>query len=189
MREEEYEKLVDGFVSEIELRLSSWPRMASNGARVAVVGSGPLGLACARFLSQSGFEVVVYEAREYAGGLLRAAAEGLPECESKLDAAIEGIFRSLRVQVVCGHEIDSTELAAIAVWYDVVYIAAGTSLGRFGLSAEKREAFQGSLVHAGDYPNVLVNGPKLDNPTTAGISVEIGEAVAYEISRLAQNVW
>lgn len=44
-------------------------RAAATGRRVAVVGAGPAGLACAHALAVAGHEVVVMDARERAGGL------------------------------------------------------------------------------------------------------------------------
>ena len=48
----------------------------SNGHRVAVVGSGPSGLACAGELARLGYEVTVFEALHTAGGVL---VYGIPE--------------------------------------------------------------------------------------------------------------
>ena len=42
-----------------------------NGQKVAVIGSGPTGLAAANQLNQKGYEVTVFEKQEYVGGLLR----------------------------------------------------------------------------------------------------------------------
>ncbi|MCF2599259.1 glutamate synthase subunit beta [Phocaeicola barnesiae] len=42
-----------------------------NGKKVAVIGSGPTGLATANQLNQKGYEVTVFEKQEYVGGLLR----------------------------------------------------------------------------------------------------------------------
>lgn len=42
----------------------------SNGKKIAVVGAGPAGLSCASFLRRLGFEVTIFEAENYAGGLL-----------------------------------------------------------------------------------------------------------------------
>ena len=46
-----------------------YTRPASNGKSVAVVGAGPAGLACAHRLAVNGFNVMVYDHREKAGGL------------------------------------------------------------------------------------------------------------------------
>ena len=50
--------------------------LSLRGLRVAVVGAGPAGLACADVLSRAHAEVVVFDAQDYAGGLL---SDGIPE--------------------------------------------------------------------------------------------------------------
>jgi glutamate synthase (NADPH) small chain len=52
------------------------PPTSRSGRRVAVVGSGPAGLACAQQLTRAGHEVVVYERSDRLGGLLRY---GIPD--------------------------------------------------------------------------------------------------------------
>lgn len=49
---------------------------ARNGRRVAVVGSGPAGLACASDLAKMGYEVKIFEALHKVGGVL---VYGIPE--------------------------------------------------------------------------------------------------------------
>ena len=49
---------------------------ASNGHKVAVVGSGPAGLTCAGDLAKKGYKVTVFEALHTAGGVL---VYGIPE--------------------------------------------------------------------------------------------------------------
>lgn len=51
-------------------------KVASNGHRVAIVGSGPSGLTCAGDLAKAGFQVTVYEALHTEGGVL---VYGIPE--------------------------------------------------------------------------------------------------------------
>ncbi|GIL39303.1 NAD(P)-dependent oxidoreductase [Roseiterribacter gracilis] len=52
-----------------DAQIQPFTRAAPTGKRVAVVGAGPAGLACAHALSRQGHEIVVYEARAKAGGL------------------------------------------------------------------------------------------------------------------------
>ncbi|HSQ03876.1 MAG TPA: glutamate synthase subunit beta, partial [Burkholderiales bacterium] len=52
------------------------PPAAKSGKRVAIVGSGPAGLACAQQLARSGHDVVVFEKNDRIGGLLRY---GIPD--------------------------------------------------------------------------------------------------------------
>ncbi len=52
------------------------PPVARTGKRVAIVGSGPAGLACAQQLARAGHEVTVYERDDRVGGLLRY---GIPD--------------------------------------------------------------------------------------------------------------
>lgn len=180
---------IEEFASAVESRLSSWPRLCDRGLRVAIVGSGPLGLSCARFLAQCGYEVVVYESQEGPGGLMRDEVRDSAELLAQFDEMLGAMLEEAGIQVVCGYEVDSVELAAIAVWFDVVYIATGTSLGRFGLKVNQQRAAADSIVHAGDFPNVIVNGPRLDNPSDAKVSVEVGEAVAFEIESMSKRTW
>ncbi len=92
------------------------------GRRVAVVGSGPSGLAAAFFLAVSGVRVTVFEARERPGGMpALAPAFRLPA--GVLQADLERI-RGFGVRIASAHPIVSPmELLGRA--FDAVYIACG----------------------------------------------------------------
>ena len=80
------------------LKKSAPEKAASNGHKVAVIGSGPSGLACAGELARAGYEVTVYEALHLAGGVL---VYGIPEFrlpKSIVADEIEGL-RALGVKI------------------------------------------------------------------------------------------
>jgi glutamate synthase (NADPH/NADH) small chain len=106
------------------------PAAASTGRRVAVVGSGPAGLACAQQLARAGEHVTLYERDEAAGGLIRF---GVPEfkIEKRLverraeQLAAEGV--EFRFGVDVGVDVDVEELRAS---YDAVVLATGSRVPR-----------------------------------------------------------
>jgi glutamate synthase (NADPH/NADH) small chain len=96
------------------------------GRRVAVVGSGPAGLAAANQINQAGHSVVVYERDEAVGGLLRF---GIPDfklekrfIDRRVDIlAAEGI--EFRCNVDVGVDLSADELEAT---HDAVVLAVGS---------------------------------------------------------------
>lgn len=97
-----------------------------NGKRVAVVGSGPAGLAAANQLNKKGYEVAVFEKSEYIGGLLRFGIPNFKLGKNIIDRRIklmeeEGIlFRS-------NTEIDVKKLPEN---FDAYCICTGTPQAR-----------------------------------------------------------
>ncbi|TCD14891.1 NAD(P)-dependent oxidoreductase [Oricola cellulosilytica] len=123
-------------------------RAPSTGKRVAVVGAGPAGLACAHRLAMRGHEVDVYEAREKAGGLNEygIAAYKTPEnfAQAEVDyiTAIGGI--TIHEGKALGRDI---ALERLTRDYDAVFLGMGLA-GVNALGDADAEA-EGSLDAVG----------------------------------------
>ena len=109
-----------------------------SGKQVAVVGSGPAGLAAAAQLNKAGHTVTVYERDDLPGGLLRY---GIPDF--KLEKSV--IDRRLRVmeeegiQFVCNTEVGANGgMKEFIDQHDAIIMAAGSTVSR-NLSIPGRE--------------------------------------------------
>lgn len=110
------------------------PREATNGEanKIAVVGSGPAGLAFAGDMAKLGYQVTVFEALHEVGGVLRY---GIPEFRlpnAVVDREIEGL-RQLGVTFQCDTIIGKTltidDLQAQG--YQGIFVGSGAGLPRF----------------------------------------------------------
>ena len=96
-----------------------------NGRRVAVIGAGPAGLACAAELATLGYAVTVYEAREDSGGLIRYAIAPYRQIAEPLPQEAERIA-ALGVRFVMGFAVDRPDrLLQIENGADAVFLGVG----------------------------------------------------------------
>jgi glutamate synthase (NADPH/NADH) small chain len=110
------------------------PATVASGKRVAVVGSGPAGLAAAQQLTRAGHEVTVYERDDRLGGLLRY---GIPEFKMEkksLDRRLAQL-RAEGTRFVTGCEVGGSKPGDLSVEtlranFDAVILAVGALRGR-----------------------------------------------------------
>ena len=112
---------------------ASAEKPASNGHKVAVIGSGPAGLTCAGDLAKLGYQVTVFEALHKAGGVL---VYGIPEFrlpKSIVQKEVDGL-QALGVEVctntVIGKTITIDELMG-EMGFEAVFIGSGAGLPKF----------------------------------------------------------
>jgi glutamate synthase (NADPH/NADH) small chain len=120
--------------------LSEEGPFASLGKKVAVVGSGPAGLAAAYDLSTTGFSVTMFEAMDKPGGMLRY---GIPEFRLPRPVLEEEIERILKTGAV---------------------LKTGVRVGRDVKVEDLREQYDSVLLAAGCYRSVTLNIPGEELP-------------------------
>lgn len=106
-----------------------------NGKKVAVVGSGPAGLASADALNKMGYEVTVFEKNEAAGGLLRYGIPNFKLNKKIIDRRIS-IMEQEGVNFRYGEPVE--DVVALSQQYDAVVLATGTPTAR-DLNIQGRE--------------------------------------------------
>ena len=105
----------------------------SNGHKVAVVGSGPSGLACAGDLAKKGYDVTVFEALHTAGGVL---VYGIPEFRLPKDIVkkeietLKALGVKIETNVIIGKTISVDDLMG-KYGFESVFIGSGAGLPRF----------------------------------------------------------
>lgn len=114
----------------------------STGKKIAIIGSGPAGLSAAFYLRKAGNDVVVYDSKEEAGGMLMYAipAYRLPKDKVRaLIKAYEGMGIRFVTNTKVGKDITTAELEEK---YNSVYYATGTwKRPVLGLSGEDLTVF------------------------------------------------
>ncbi len=170
------------------------PKIERNGKRVAIVGSGPAGLACASDLARMGYEVKIFEALHEVGGVL---VYGIPEFRlpkerivAKEVEAVRKLGVEIETDVVVGRTMTIDDLLDNQ-GYDAVFVGSGAGLPRFmgidgenlnGVFSANEYLTRANLMHAYD--------PNYETPIYEGRKVVVvgGGNVAMDAVRTAKRL-
>ena len=162
-----------------------------NGKKVAVIGCGPAGIACAGDLAKLGYDVTVFEALHEAGGVL---VYGIPEFRLPKDTVVKSEVENLKklgvkieTNVIIGRTVTIDELFD-EEGFEAVFIGSGAGLPRFmGIKGEDANG----VFSANEFltRNNLMKAFKedYDTPIKAGKKVAVvgGGNVAMDAARTA----
>jgi glutamate synthase (NADPH/NADH) small chain len=122
---------LEAFVADQERKMAGVevPTAQTNGQRVAIVGAGPSGLACAEQLVQHGYQVTIYDVKPAPGGLLVYGIPNFKLSKQVVFARWEDLQRA-GVQFVGNTYIgkDKTIDDLFAEGYQAVFVGVGTGI-------------------------------------------------------------
>ena len=151
------------------------------GNKVAIVGAGPAGLACAYYLAIDGYAVTVFEKQPKLGGMLTLGIPSFRLEKEVIDVEIE-VLREMGVTFKTGVEVgkDITLDQLRSEGFEAFYLAIGAQGGR-ALGVEGEDA-QGVISGVEFLRNVNL-GNKAD--LTGNVVVVGGGNVAIDVARTA----
>ena len=165
---------------------------ASNGHKVAVIGSGPSGLTAAGDLAKMGYKVTVYEALHTPGGVL---VYGIPEFRLPKDIVrqeIDGLKKigvDVETNVVIGRTLTIDELFEMG--NEAVFIGSGAGLPRFmGIPGESLNGVYSAneFLTRINLMKAYKDGSKTPIQHAKNVAVVGGGNVAMDAARCAKRL-
>ena len=157
---------------------------ASRDARVGVIGAGPCGLSAAGFLAEAGYGVELFEAREYAGGMVAGTIPLFRVSQGVVDQdlrRLEALGAKISTGVAAGRDLTLSDLRARG--FDYVVVAAGAQVGLpLGIEGEEGEGVLDGLALLRDARNA--QPPALEG----NVGVIGGGDVAMDCARAAARL-
>lgn len=115
---------VDGLLASANNQL--FERAPPSGRRVAVVGAGPAGLACAHALARSGHTVMLYDAKAKPGGLNEYGVAAYKTVDDYAQREIEWLLSVGGITLECGWALTTAEqFARLRREHDAVFLGVG----------------------------------------------------------------
>ena len=162
-------------------------RAAPTGKRIAVVGAGPAGLACAHRSALHGHEVVIFEAREKAGGLNEYGIAKYKLVDDFAQQELEFLLGIGGIEIRHGQKLgDNLTLTELHQQFDSVFLGLGLAASKqLGLADEDAPG----LLAATDYIRELRQADDLTQLPLAEHCIVLGAGntaidMAVQMARL-----
>ena len=162
-------------------------RAAATGRKVAVVGAGPSGLACAHRLAMKGHEVTIFEAREKPGGLNEYGIAAYKTVEGFAAAEVDWLLQIGGITIEYGAVLGrSVTLETLKSDFDAVFLGMGLG-GVNDLTAPGGDKV--GVADAVDFISVLRQAPDMTElPVGRNVVVigggMIGCSILYHLAKL-----
>ena len=124
-------------------------RAEPSGKKVAVVGAGPAGLACAHRLSMHGHDVTIFEARKKSGGLNEYGIAAYKSVDDFAAKEVEFVLSIGGIQIKHGQAIGKElKLTNLQRDYDAVFLGLGLSgVNELGAKDEDVEGIEDAVAY------------------------------------------
>ncbi len=118
-----------------------YARAAATGKKIAVVGAGPAGLACAHRLAVHGHDVVVFEARQKSGGLNEFGIAAYKTVENFAQRELEWLLQIGGIEIRHGESLgDGLSLDGLREDFDAVFLGIGLGgVNKLSLDGEDKD--------------------------------------------------
>lgn len=158
-----------------------YTRKAASGKRVAVVGAGPAGLACAHALAVEGHDIDLYDARAKAGGLNEFGIAAYKSVDNFAAREVDFILSIGGITLKPGQKLGTDiHLADLRSQYDAVFLSIGLGgVNDLGLENEAKDG----VLNAVDYISELRQAKDLSRlPVGKRVVVIGGGMTAVDIA-------
>lgn len=153
---------IERFLGDYGFRIKIEWKIDERKERIAIIGSGPAGLACAYHLRRKGYKVKIFEAESQFGGLLRYGIPSYRLPKDILDAEIRKL-EEMGIEFVSNHKVKHAH--DLLGEFDAVFVGIGASLST-------------NIGVEGEDTNGVLKGIEFLKKINKGERVELGKKVA-----------